>query len=162
LQEPFLFSGTIRQNIAFAKKDATDAEIENAAKLANVDEFVQKLPEGYDTIIGEKGAGLSGGQKQRLAIARAILKNPAILILDEATSALDTVSEHYVQEALDRVMESRTTVTIAHRLSTIRNADKIVVLREGLIMQQGTHDELMKQPGIYRDMYTVQAAVNSQ
>jgi len=156
LQEPFLFSGTIRENIAFAKKDATDAEVEAAARLANVEEFVKTLPQGYETVLGENGATMSGGQKQRLAIARAVLKNPSILILDEATSALDTVSEHLVQDALDTVMRGRTTIIIAHRLSTIRNADKIVVLRDGMIQQLGKHDELMAQPGIYRDLYNTQ------
>lgn len=157
LQEPFLFSGTIYDNIAFAKKDSTRGEIEQAAKLANIEEFIQKLPNGYDTVIGENGASLSGGQKQRIAIARAILKDPSILILDEATSALDTISEHMVQEALDNVMKDRTTIIIAHRLSTIKNADKIVVLQEGHIMQCGTHDELLAVDGIYKELYTTQS-----
>lgn len=156
LQEPFLFSGTIYDNIAFAKKDATQQEIENAAKLANIEEFILRLPDGYNTIIGENGASLSGGQKQRIAIARAILKDPAILILDEATSALDTISEHVVQLALDNVMKDRTTIIIAHRLSTIKNADKIVVMRNGNIMQCGTHDELLAVEGIYKELYTTQ------
>ena len=156
LQEPFLFSGTIRDNIAYAKKDATFAEVERAARLANVAGFVERLPKKYDTVIGENGASLSGGQKQRLAIARAILKDPAILILDEATSALDTVSEVLVQQALDTVMSGRTTIIIAHRLSTIRNADKIVVMNAGKIMQCGTHDELMETDGMYKELYTTQ------
>ena len=156
LQEPFLFSGTIRDNIAYAKKDATFAEVERAARLANVASFVERLPKKYDTVIGENGASLSGGQKQRLAIARAILKDPAILILDEATSALDTVSEVLVQQALDTVMSGRTTIIIAHRLSTIRNADKIVVMNAGKIMQCGTHDELMETDGMYKELYTTQ------
>ena len=122
LQEPFLFSGTVRDNISYAKPEATEEEIEEAARMANVEEFITQLPDGYDTMIGENGASLSGGQKQRLAIARAILKNPSILILDEATSALDTVSEYLVQEALDRLMEGKTTIIIAHRLSTVRHA----------------------------------------
>ncbi len=156
LQEPFLFSGTIRDNIAYSRANATLQEVKEAAKLANVAEFVDKLEHGYDTIVGENGASLSGGQKQRLAIARAILRNPSILILDEATSALDTVSEKLVQEALDKLMEGRTTIIIAHRLSTIRNADKIVVLRQGVVMQTGTHDELLAEDGIYKDLYTSQ------
>ncbi|MCI7643960.1 MAG: ABC transporter ATP-binding protein/permease [Lentisphaeria bacterium] len=156
LQEPFLFSGTIRDNIAYARKTATREEVEKAAEMANVLEFVNKLDHGFDTIIGENGASLSGGQKQRLAIARAVLKNPSILILDEATSALDTVSEKLVQQALDKLMENRTTLIIAHRLSTIRNADKIVVLKDGIIEQCGTHDELMEMDGTYKKLYTIQ------
>ncbi len=162
LQEPFLFSGTIRDNIAYAKRDATEAEIENAARMANVMEFVEQLPDGFETIIGENGASLSGGQKQRLAIARAVLKNPEILILDEATSALDTVSEFLVQEALDRLMEDKTTIIIAHRLSTVKNADLIVVLDSGRIVQQGTHDDLMAQPGTYRELYQTQRKMARQ
>lgn len=156
LQEPFLFSGTIRENIAYARPDASFEEIIEAAQEANVDEFVQSLPDGYDTVIGERGESLSGGQKQRLAIARAVLKNPDILILDEATSALDTVSEALVQEALDRLMKDKTTIIIAHRLSTIQNADKIVVISEGKIVQEGRHDDLVSKPGIYRDLYEKQ------
>lgn len=156
LQEPFLFSGSIRENIAYAKKEATNEDVEHAAAMANVDEFVYSMEKGYDSIIGENGTSLSGGQKQRLAIARAILKNPSVLILDEATSALDTVSEYLVQKALDALMKDRTTIIIAHRLSTIKNADIIVVLREGQIVQLGNHDHLMEQKGIYRELYTTQ------
>lgn len=156
MQEPFLFSGSIAENIAYANPDATPEQIEEAARKANVEEFVSQLEEGYETELGENGASLSGGQKQRIAIARALLKDPAILILDEATSALDTVSEYLVQEALDRLMEGKTTIIIAHRLSTIKNADVIVVMDQGRIVQLGTHDELLKVPGVYRDMYLAQ------
>lgn len=156
LQEPFLFSGTIRDNIAYANPDATAEQIIEAAREANVDEFVQSLPDGYDTIIGERGESLSGGQKQRLAIARAVLKNPELLILDEATSALDTVSEALVQDALDRLMRDKTTIIIAHRLSTVQNADKIVVISDGKIVQEGRHDDLVSVPGVYRDLYEKQ------
>ena len=161
LQEPFLFSGTIRDNIAYAvKREVSDEEIIAAARMANVEEFVSQLPDGYDTVIGENGASLSGGQKQRLAIARAVLKNPSILILDEATSALDTVSEYLVQDALDKLMHNKTTIIIAHRLSTIKNADVIVVLDKGRIVQQGRHDDLMSQPGTYRELYQTQTKMN--
>ena len=156
LQEPFLFSGTIRENIAYAKPDATMEEIEQAAELANVAEFVYGLPNGYDTVLGENGATLSGGQKQRLAIARAVLKNPSILILDEATSALDTLSEALVQQALDRLMEGKTTIIIAHRLSTVQNADKIIVIDAGKMVQNGNHETLMAQEGIYKNLYEKQ------
>jgi subfamily B ATP-binding cassette protein MsbA len=160
LQEPFLFSGTLRENIAYSRASATEDDVIRAAELANVAEFANKLEKGYDTVIGENGASLSGGQKQRLAIARAILKDPAILILDEATSALDTASEKLVQRALDNMMDGRTTVIIAHRLSTIRNADKIVVLRDGRIDQLGNHDELMAVDGTYRKLYTAQKSTD--
>ena len=156
LQEPFLFSGTIHDNIAYARPTATMEEVRKAARLANVEDFVEKLPRKYETVIGENGATLSGGQKQRIAIARAVLKNPAILLLDEATSALDAVSEKLVQEALDTLMQGRTTLIIAHRLSTISNADKIVVLKDGKIDQLGTHEELMNHDGTYRILYESQ------
>jgi len=156
LQDPFLFSGSIRENIAYAKKDATSDEVERAAAMANVDDFVSEMDDGYDTIIGENGTSLSGGQKQRLAIARAILKSPSVLILDEATSALDTVSEFLVQAALDNLMNNKTTIIIAHRLSTIKNADVIVVMDEGEIVQVGVHEELMKNSGVYQELYNAQ------
>ncbi len=159
LQEPFLFSGSIRDNIAYAKKGATRSEVERAAAMANVDEFVSVLEAGYDTVVGENGTTLSGGQKQRLAIARAILKNPSVLILDEATSALDTVSEFLVQAALDNLMNNKTTIIIAHRLSTIKNADLIVVMDKGEIVQIGSHRELMDNPGIYQELYTAQEKI---
>lgn len=156
LQEPFLFSGSIEENIAYARRDAEKKEIYAAAKMANVEEFVHGLEKGYQTEIGENGTMISGGQKQRIAIARAILKDPRILILDEATSALDTVSEYLVQDALDNLMRNRTTVIIAHRLSTIKNADLIVVMKDGEIKQLGNHSTLISQDGIYREMYTAQ------
>jgi ATP-binding cassette subfamily B protein len=142
-QEVLLFGGTIRENIAYGKPTATAAEIELAAKKANADSFIQSLPNGYDTLVGERGTQLSGGQRQRIAIARAILADPAILILDEATSALDAESERLVQEALDTLMEGRTSIIIAHRLSTVRSADQILVLSAGTVVERGTHDELM-------------------
>ena len=141
-QEVLLFGGTIRENILYGKLDASEEEIMNAAKKANAFEFISKFPQGLDTVVGERGVKLSGGQRQRIAIARAILKDPAILLLDEATSALDAESEKLVQSALDTLMEGRTTIIIAHRLSTIRNVDKIVVLNQGIIIEEGTHQEL--------------------
>lgn len=148
-QEPILFQGTLRENIRYGRLEATDAEVETAAGLANVAEFAERLPEGYETQIGERGVTLSGGQRQRVAIARAILKDPKILVLDEATSALDNRSEALVREALDRLMTGRTTLVIAHRLSTIQNADSIAVLSDGRILENGTHDDLMRNNGTY-------------
>ena len=148
-----LFSGTLRNNIRYGKLDATEEEIIAAATAANAHDFISSFPQGYDTIVGERGVGLSGGQRQRVAIARAILKNPRILILDEATSALDTESEILVQEALNRLMKNRTTLVIAHRLSTIKNADKIIVLAQGRIVETGTHDQLMAKGGLYYSLY---------
>jgi ATP-binding cassette subfamily B protein len=151
-QEPLLFSSTIGDNIRYGKIDATDAEVEGAARAANAHEFVSRFPGGYATRVGERGVQLSGGQKQRVAIARAVLKNPKILVLDEATSALDAESEHLVQEALDRLLEGRTTLVIAHRLSTVKNADRVLVLDGGRIVQQGTHAVLVAEAGLYRKL----------
>lgn len=153
LQETFLFRGTILDNIRYGKPDATMEEISAAAQQANAHEFIATLPDGYRSLIGSNGTKLSGGQRQRIAIARALVRNPRILILDEATSALDTVSEAKVQEALTHLMKDRTTFIIAHRLSTIKNADKIIVLKEGKVGQIGTHDELIDQDGLYRELY---------
>lgn len=158
-QDTMLFNTTIWENILYGNLAATDEEIVEAAKAANVMEFAQKLPDGLDTIVGERGNSLSGGQRQRVAIARAILKNPKILILDEATSALDTESERLVQEALDRLMRGRTAFVIAHRLSTIQNADRIIVLQQGKLVEQGTHEELLALPnGVYQYLHSVQFA----
>jgi subfamily B ATP-binding cassette protein MsbA len=158
LQETVLFAGTIRDNIAYGKAGATEEEILNAAKLADADEFIQKMPHGYDTLVGERGATLSGGQRQRIGIARAIIRNNPILILDEPTAALDTEAERSVIGALERLMKGRTVITIAHRLSTIRDANKILVLKGGVVAEQGTHDELMALNGVYADLYHVQFA----
>ena len=149
MQEPFLFDDTIRANIAYSRPEATDAEVIAAAKSAAAHEFIEGLPKGYDTSVGEAGARLSGGQRQRIAIARAFLKNAPILLLDEATSALDTESEAKVQEALERLMQGRTTVMIAHRLSTVRNADRIYVIEAGKVVEQGTHAALIRKGGLY-------------
>ncbi len=153
-QEPVLFGVSIRENISYGLLEATDAQIEDAARAANAHQFIERLPEGYATMVGERGVKLSGGQRQRIAIARAILRNPRILVLDEATSSLDNESESLVQEALERLMKNRTTVVIAHRLSTIEKADKIVVIEAGRLVEQGSHTELMKQEGLYYRLYT--------
>ncbi|MEZ4619427.1 MAG: ABC transporter ATP-binding protein [Caldilineaceae bacterium] len=156
LQDVFLFHGTARENILFGREDATAAEVIEAAKVANAHEFITQLPQGYDTMIGERGVKLSGGQKQRLSIARAVLKNAPILILDEATSAVDTETEQLIQEALERLMVGRTTIMIAHRLSTIRKADQIVVLDDGRIAEAGSHAQLLAQHGLYWRLNQVQ------
>jgi len=156
-QETYLVHDTIRENLRYGKPTATDAEIIQAATAAAIHDHIHSLPEGYDTVVGERGYRLSGGEKQRIAIARAILKDPRILILDEATSALDTQSEMLVQTALERLMEGRTTFAIAHRLSTIRRADQILVLQHGEIVQRGTHAQLIAEPGLYRELHDAQA-----
>ena len=155
-QEVYLFGGTIRENIAYGKQNATDAEIIEAAKKANIHDFIMELPDGYDTFVGERGARLSGGQKQRISIARVFLKNPPILILDEATSALDNESERHIQKSLEELAKNRTTITIAHRLSTIRNADEIIVIDDLNIAERGTHKDLLEKNGIYANYYQMQ------
>jgi ATP-binding cassette subfamily B protein len=158
-QDVFLFAGTIRENIAYGRLDATEAEIAEAARRARLDQVIASLPAGLDTVIGERGVKLSGGQKQRLAIARIFLKNPPILILDEATSALDTETERAIQQSLADLSEGRTTLVIAHRLATIANADRILVVEEGRIVEEGSHAELLARPdGRYRTLHAVQAA----
>ncbi len=155
-QEVSLFHDTILNNIAYGMKDVPMDEVKAAANAANADEFIEKLPKGYDTIIGDRGLKLSGGQRQRISIARAILRNPPILLLDEATSALDTEAEQLVQEAIDRLVRDRTTIVIAHRLSTIQNVDRIYLLEDGQVVQVGTHDELLARGGRYKELYTMQ------
>ena len=152
-QDVYLFCGSIRENIAYGKPDATMEEIEDAAKKANIHDFIMELPDGYETFVGERGTRLSGGQKQRISIARVFLKNPPILILDEATSALDNESERWIQQSLEELAKNRTTITIAHRLSTIRNADEILVVADNGIAERGTHDELIARGGIYAHYY---------
>lgn len=155
-QDVYLFCGTVRENIAYGKPDATMDEIIDAAKKANIHDFIEELPDGYDTFVGERGTRLSGGQKQRISIARVFLKNPPILILDEATSALDNESERWIQQSLEELAKNRTTITIAHRLSTIRNADEILVVADNRICERGTHDELVAKNGIYAHYYEMQ------
>jgi len=155
-QDVYMFSGSIRDNIAYGKPDATDEEIVEAAKKANIHDFIMSLDEGYDTYVGERGARLSGGQKQRLSIARVFLKNPPILILDEATSALDNESERYIQKSLEELSQNRTTIVIAHRLSTIKNSDEIIVITDEGIKERGTHQELLREGGIYAHYYNMQ------
>ena len=154
-QDTLLFNTTIKENVLYGRLDATDEEVWDAIRAANAEKFIQGLPRGIDTKVGDRGLVLSGGQRQRIAIARAILKNPKILILDEATSALDTESEKIVQDALDKLMVGRTSFVIAHRLSTIKNADQILVLNHGVIEESGTHKELMEKKGLYYELYTM-------
>jgi subfamily B ATP-binding cassette protein MsbA len=159
LQDNFLFDGTVRENILFGRPDASDAEVRRAAEIARVDEFAAALEKGYDTVIGERGVKLSGGQRQRMAIARAILADPRILILDEATSSLDSESEALIQQGLAALISGRTTFVIAHRLSTIRSADQILVLEAGSIVERGSHEELLTRGGRYFELYTKQAGI---
>jgi ATP-binding cassette subfamily B protein len=153
LQDTYLFSDTVMNNIRFGRPEATDEEVMEAARLARADEFIVRLPEGYSTLLGERGSGLSQGQRQLIAIARAALANPAILILDEATSSVDTRTERLIQQALDKLLEGRTSFVIAHRLSTVRHADEILVLKDGQIVERGTHEELLARRGAYYELY---------
>jgi subfamily B ATP-binding cassette protein MsbA len=156
LQDTVLLRGTVRDNIAFGRPDATDDEIVEAAKMANAHAFITRMPEGYDSLIGDRGMTLSGGQRQRIGIARALIRNNPILILDEPTAALDAESERLVTEALERLMKGRTVITIAHRLSTLRNADKIIVVRDGVVAEDGTHDQLLAFDGLYAQLRRLQ------
>ena len=160
-QEAILFNDSFRGNITFGVESATQEQIEQAARIANAHEFIMQTEHGYDTNIGDRGGRLSGGQRQRVSIARAILKNPPILILDEATSALDTESERLVQDALEKLMKTRTTVAVAHRLSTIKHADEICVLHEGRIVERGTHDELIRKDGYYKKLHDMQQVMST-
>jgi subfamily B ATP-binding cassette protein MsbA len=156
LQETLLFHGPLWYNIAYGKPGASRSEILRAARLANVDEFVEKLPNGYDTVVGERGVTLSGGQRQRVAIARAVIRNSPILVLDEPTTSLDATSEEVVFEALDRLMEGKTSIVIAHRLSTIRRSDLVLVVEDGTIVEQGRHEQLLRSSGPYAQLYQLQ------
>ena len=159
LQDPILFSGSIRENLLYGHPQASSGEVEAACRNANAWDFIQGLPDGLDTEVGERGAQLSGGQKQRITIARAFLRNPRILILDEATSSLDSESERLIKDALDRLMVGRTTLVIAHRLSTVVSSDQILVLHQGKIVDSGRHEQLMTREGIYRNLYQKQHAI---
>ena len=155
-QDVFLFTGTIKENIAYGNLDASDEEIIEAAKKANIHDYIMTLPDGYDTYVGERGVKLSGGQKQRISIARVFLKNPSILILDEATSALDNATEMLIQQSLEKLAEGRTSIIVAHRLSTIKNADEIIVISDEGILERGTHEELLAKNGVYAGLYQYQ------
>ena len=155
-QDAYLFNGTIRENLLYAKENATQEELEAACKLANIHDFVVSQELGYDAMVGNRGLKLSGGEKQRLSLARVVLKDPKILVLDEATSSLDSISESAIQTAMERVMAGRTSIVIAHRLSTVLAADSILVVKDGVIAEQGTHEELLEQSGVYRELYETQ------
>ena len=155
-QDIFIFTSTIRANIAYGSIHASDEDVKRVAELAQLHDFIMALPDGYDTYVGERGSTLSGGQRQRLAIARTLLLDPPVLILDDSTSSVDTETEHLIQKALENVMEGRTTFVIAHRLSSVQKADKVLVLSKGAIVQQGTHTDLLSQPGPYKEIYELQ------
>lgn len=161
LQDMVLFSGTIAENIAFGNPEATPAEIEAAAKIANVHEFILTLPQGYDTAVGTRGVSLSQGQRQLISIARAVLVNPRILILDEATSSIDTRTEELIQDAMSKLLKNRTSFVIAHRLSTVTQANKLLVIQQGEILEQGTHAELIAQNGVYANLYSLQLGADT-
>ena len=155
-QETYLFNDTVRANLLYAKHDATDEELEQACRDANIHDFIMSLPKGYDTEVGNRGFKLSGGEKQRISIARAILKNPKVLILDEATSSLDSISENLIQEAIGPLLKGRTSIVIAHRLTTVLASDEILVMKDGRIVERGCHAELVEQNGVYRELYETQ------
>jgi ATP-binding cassette subfamily B protein len=156
MQEPYLFNDTIEANLRYGKKDASEEEIVNACKAAYIHDFIMTLPEGYKTIVGNRGIKLSGGEKQRISIARVILKNPSIIILDEATSSLDSISETFIQKAMVPLLKGRTSFVIAHRLSTVLAADQILVMNKGQIVERGNHEELLKIEGVYKELYDTQ------